>query len=650
MRFHAIRLAARAVWAARGGGVQGAWCDASAGTASDGIQTAAGEAHWIQVAREGNYKGHASGEFTLDAGVFAQIVNNFRRHPSYHLGPNGYGDAFVIPFDWRHISEKAPETGGAAAIVTQAAQGWSLDLESRLGSDGKLGLWALAVMLDPAKTLIRDKKILWTSVAIWPNSPDPVTGANVGWYLSSIALTNDPFIQGMVPIAADAGRAGAPITAAYYIDPYDKPGKPSDVLEKLRRVFGLAEMSSLADVLREIATLRAAALGQVAAPPGVDVDELVAALRCLFNLPTLSTAEQVFDESDKLVACLAQEQDAAKPKTPVAAKRDNRTENRSMNELILFFCRLLGLVGTPTEEVVLAELKKRHITGDNVRYLLDSAGGDQSDGEMAMTKVKALLAAAGVEDVDGATQALVQKCAEVSHLMEVVPELASMMEGMGSDEDESAASDVRQAMHRHFGVPFLADGVTLDAMDARECAIANTLVTQRTANVDLAAVLKFDPKNVKAFNAKAIKLARQARKDAAEKFRAEFLQEETANEPPAGQHYLFQKVAGQRGGAAPALQLAQAQRGGGGGYGLGRGGATGAAGGGRDPMPEAPQIVDLDRFAGNLGQRLMAAAQDRCGEQWKSLSTEQKYDQKRKLHADLIAAGVDLTPYMPVES
>lgn len=155
------------------------------------------EPKWIQVAAEGEYRGHHTGVFKLDAAVFEQVIANFRAHPAYRADDDGVGCEDVIPFDWRHASEDAP-----GDIHAQAAHAWARELEVRRGADGKLQLWALTRFLEHTRQLIKQHRIKWTSVALWPEAKDPRSGANVGWYLSSIAFTNDPFIQGMVPVAA----------------------------------------------------------------------------------------------------------------------------------------------------------------------------------------------------------------------------------------------------------------------------------------------------------------------------------------------------------------------------------------------------------------------------------------------------------------
>ena len=157
---------------------------------------------WIQVAAEGEYKGHPSGPFDLRPVDLEQIVQNFRANPKFTAGADGVGSTHVVPFDFHHASEQEP---ARLAVAGAPAQAWALDLELRQGSDGKAQLWSLCEYLEPARTYVREGRYEGTSVAIWPDAVDPKTGDRIGWYLSSIAFTNDPFIQGMLPIAAARG-------------------------------------------------------------------------------------------------------------------------------------------------------------------------------------------------------------------------------------------------------------------------------------------------------------------------------------------------------------------------------------------------------------------------------------------------------------
>jgi hypothetical protein len=162
---------------------------------------------WVQIATAGNYKGYAGGAFTFDGNVFAQIVDNFRNHPSYLKGAGGVGVADVIPWDFNHASA-AFAGDGTIPVTGTPAQGWVRELDVRLGADGVPQLWAFTRWLEPARTYIIEGRYQWSSVVVGFDCRDPESGANIGAVLESVAMTNNPFIEGMQRLAAT--RTGAP--------------------------------------------------------------------------------------------------------------------------------------------------------------------------------------------------------------------------------------------------------------------------------------------------------------------------------------------------------------------------------------------------------------------------------------------------------
>ncbi|HET6496168.1 MAG TPA: phage protease [Thermoleophilia bacterium] len=207
-----------------------------------------GDAVWNQIAAEGCYKGHPTGEFKLDEKAFGEIVANFRRHPSYEpnaalrVAPNGE----VVAWDFHHASEEPPTT---VAVGGSPAQAWALELDTRKGEDGLLQLWALVRWKEPAGSYVQEGKYKWASIAVWPDAVDPKSGEKVGWYMSSIALTNDPFIQGMAPLAATR--------------------KSTDLSHQLKKLLDLPETADDSTMLEAVAKLGRAATDP--APPATNV-------------------------------------------------------------------------------------------------------------------------------------------------------------------------------------------------------------------------------------------------------------------------------------------------------------------------------------------------------------------------------------------
>lgn len=293
-------------------------------------------ARWVQVAYSGKFRGHANGEFEFTAETFAKLIQNFRAHPSYRAGAPMADPAMieagsydVVHWDFSHASEQNP-TEGELPVVGAPATGWVLELDARPGPGGETQLWAYTRFLEPLRSYVREGRYKWASVTVYFNAVDPVSGAEIGPYMSSIAATNDPFLQGMVPLVAKRGGA---VRAEHYYDPYNPPSTPEELLCELRELFELSPTAELGEVLAELAKLKAWATGGAAPPIGVEVGELVGQLRRLFNLPTLATADEVFAAADGLLSALAESSaakaasgGAAPPATAPAAAASRRSD------------------------------------------------------------------------------------------------------------------------------------------------------------------------------------------------------------------------------------------------------------------------------------------------------------------------------------
>lgn len=146
----------------------------------------------IHVAMEGTWEGHPSGPFTLDRAGFEQAVANFARH----LNP--------IPLDYEHSSVYSAEAPAA---------GWIQALEIRDDSEGAAHLWAKAELTDKAAGYVREGAYRFSSGVFEFESTDRQSGESLGLVVSSIALTNLPFISGQTPIQLSRRAASAlPLT------------------------------------------------------------------------------------------------------------------------------------------------------------------------------------------------------------------------------------------------------------------------------------------------------------------------------------------------------------------------------------------------------------------------------------------------------
>lgn len=364
---------------------------------------------WIQVAAEGDYRGHPTGPFKLDAEVFAVIVRNFRNHPSYL--PDG--SANVVPFDFSHASEMDP-TSGSVPVEGTPARAWARELEVREGPKG-VELWALTLFLEPALTYRAEGSYQWTSICVWPDATDPKSGERIGWYLSSIAFTNDPFIQGMTSFAAERG------------------GTSEEVLEQLRELFEIPAMSPPDEIIASLAKLESYARNPASAPVGVDVDCLVGALRQIFNLPTLAGVDEIFAQADALLVALAE---ALPVSTIAAARKDSDLMDHYKTACLLLAQRLR--VKLPEKEDAIPA------------FLCEAVDAAETEakkpGASALESLGSIFKALKVQDVESALAQITATIQDAAELKRVLPELAELEVVKKKKEEEAIGEDVDVAM------------------------------------------------------------------------------------------------------------------------------------------------------------------------------------------------------------
>jgi phage I-like protein len=156
-----------------------------------GDSAAAAKPVWIQLAKSGSFAGHSAGPFELNTKIFNEIIDNFRATKNR-----------AVPIDYEHSGEQ-DATSGSIPINGAPAQGWIRDLMIEYGN-----LFGLVEWLPQAREQIRAGHYKFVSPAIRFGTKDRVTGKPAGARLSSVALTNSPFLDGMEPIAAkDTGGA-----------------------------------------------------------------------------------------------------------------------------------------------------------------------------------------------------------------------------------------------------------------------------------------------------------------------------------------------------------------------------------------------------------------------------------------------------------
>lgn len=257
--------------------------------------TADGEAKWLECAYEGAFKGHWMGEFEFTAKTFDQIVKNFHAHPAYKSGAEqadaaalASGAYDVVQWDMHHASEQPP-TAGEIPVVGAPAQGWVCDVKTGLREDGKACLYALTRWLEPARTYVKERRYKWCSVAVVFNAVDPVTSAPIGAQLTSIAITNQPFLQDLPALAA-----------SLYRDQWATATGPVSVINQLREKFDLEPTATDEEVAAKVAELKTWCAPGATVPAGVDVEYALQCLRGLLNLPTLTTSDVIFFQLESL--------------------------------------------------------------------------------------------------------------------------------------------------------------------------------------------------------------------------------------------------------------------------------------------------------------------------------------------------------------
>jgi hypothetical protein len=245
-------------------------------------------AKWIQVAKVGSWAGHPAGQFQLTELEFSEVVANFKATANRR-----------IPVDFEHASEADPNKG-EIANVGAPAQGWILDLDNR----GAAGLWALVDWLPLARSYIQGGNYKYCSPAIRFNSKDRVTGKPIGARMTSLGLTNTPFLDGMQSIAAKdfESASGAPVT----LDGNGMAYSANECFPSLRYALGCDELASPDDMLDRLERIeelvdQAGGDGN-AIIEGIDLSRYICELRAVMRVSLDTTLADLFDRVEALIS------------------------------------------------------------------------------------------------------------------------------------------------------------------------------------------------------------------------------------------------------------------------------------------------------------------------------------------------------------
>lgn len=256
-----------------------------------------GKPVWIQLAKDGRYNGHAKGPFTLNSGVYATLIQNFRKNSDGR-----------IRIDFEHASEMPP-TSGDTAVVGAPAQGWILDLRQEPGR-----LMALVEWGDTARQYIREGKYRFISPAIRFKQRNPVSGEEQGPTLSSAGLTNGPFIQGMAPLAASSLAAEsneAPTTLGLDAMCYSA----NEFMPRIKMALRLPELCSAQECSDHLERLRghldAVNGDHCAVHEGICLADYLLPLRSIAQPQMGATWDDVLDVIDALLVAAGADGDDA---------------------------------------------------------------------------------------------------------------------------------------------------------------------------------------------------------------------------------------------------------------------------------------------------------------------------------------------------
>lgn len=131
------------------------------------------------IARVGVFKGYRDGEFTLDRNLFDRLISNFQAEKSAAPVYRGHADLGLTPKGEEPI-----------------AAGWILALERKGDS-----LWAKVELTEELASEIKAGNFRYTSIFVRTENTHRETGKEIGPRLVSLAITNQPFIDGLVELS-----------------------------------------------------------------------------------------------------------------------------------------------------------------------------------------------------------------------------------------------------------------------------------------------------------------------------------------------------------------------------------------------------------------------------------------------------------------
>jgi hypothetical protein len=266
--------------------------DSPAGLFALELKDATGDGpKWNQLAKPGRYFKDGS-FFELDTKIFSDIVRNFNASENKK-----------VPVDFEHASELRG-SDGTIPVLGAPAQGWITSVEMRAD-----GLWGLIEWNDLAKQYIDGKNYRYLSPAIRFGCKDSHSGQPIGARLTSTALTNVPFLDGMKQVAA---KDKTMTTETQDLPPADVQLKggamcysANEYMPRLRSALRLSDLATAKMCKEHLGALRdhfdAAGGDHTSSHEGVRLADYMMPMRDLVGAAMGSTWDDVFDVVDDMI-------------------------------------------------------------------------------------------------------------------------------------------------------------------------------------------------------------------------------------------------------------------------------------------------------------------------------------------------------------
>jgi ADP-ribose pyrophosphatase YjhB (NUDIX family) len=250
---------------------------------------------WVKLAQVGAWKGHPAGEFEMTPATFSEIKANFEAR------------GLPIQYDMEHYSELSaeqmdPEKGAPS-------HGWVHRMDNR----GVAGLWGLTEWLDTARDGIKEGKYAFLSPAIRFGSKDTVSGKNIGARMTSVAITNQPFLTDLGQLRAarlfglsEMIESGS-VEGTSSIFNLGLAHHPTEYMPKVRACMGLHPTSTAAECRDRLDTIRShydadQAGDRDGSNEGVKLSEHLLPFRDMFGDSSLGmTWDEVLDKVQDMI-------------------------------------------------------------------------------------------------------------------------------------------------------------------------------------------------------------------------------------------------------------------------------------------------------------------------------------------------------------